>query len=78
MTVAKLRAVARLWAFALAFSALLAAAGQRWPQPLPIRGDLVAALLVLPPLAMAVLLLARWSLPGEGGESDPNSEDTQA
>jgi hypothetical protein len=78
MPVVKLRALARLWAFALALSALLAAAGQRWPQPPPIRGDLVAALLLLPPLVVAVLLLARWELPGEGGESDPNSEDTQA
>ena len=78
MPVVKLRAVARLWALALALSALLAAAGQRWPQPPPIRGDLVAALLLLPPLAMGLVLFARWALPGEGGESDPNREDTQA
>jgi hypothetical protein len=78
MPVVKLRAVARLWAFALALSALLAAAGQRWPDPPPIRGDLVAALLLILPLAMALLLLGRWALPGEGGESDPNSEDTRA
>ena len=54
MTPSKIRAVARLWALALALSAALAAAGERWSAPLPIRGDWVAALVLLPPLAMAL------------------------
>jgi hypothetical protein len=70
--------VARLWALALALSALLAAAGVRWPAPLPIRADLVGALLVLPPLVVALVLLRRWSLPGEGGESIRTSEENGA
>jgi hypothetical protein len=78
MTPSKIRAVARLWALALALSAALAAAGERWSAPLPIRGDWVAALVLLPPLAMALWLLVPWPQPGEGGESDPISEDTQA
>jgi hypothetical protein len=78
MTPSKIRAVARLWALALALSAALAAAGERWSAPLPIRGDWVAALVLLPPLAMALWLLVPWAPPGEGGESDPISEDTRA
>jgi hypothetical protein len=78
MTPDKIRAVARLWALALALSAVLAAAGERWSAPLPIRGDVVVALLLVPPLAMALWLVGRWVLPGEGGESDPISEDTRA
>jgi hypothetical protein len=78
MTPDKIRAVARLWALALALSAVLAAAGERWSAPLPIRGDVVAALLLVPPLAMALWLAGRWLLPGEGGDSDPISEDTRA
>ena len=78
MTPAKIRAIARLWALALALSAALVAAGERWSTPLPIRGDWAAALVLLPPLAMALWLLGRWALPGEGGESDRISEDTRA
>ncbi len=78
MTPAKIRAVARLWALALALSAALVAAGEHWSAPPPIRGDWVAALVLLPPLAMALWLLGRWALPGEGGESDRISEDTRA
>lgn len=79
-TGAKLRAVTALWAAALALSAALAAAGRRWPDPLPIRADVVAALLLLPPLVVALALLGRWRLPAavQGAESAPSSEDTQA
>jgi hypothetical protein len=69
MTVSKGREVARLWTLALGLSALMVAAGQHWPQPLPIRPGLALALVLLPPLAMALQLLGRWNLPddGEGG-----------
>ena len=53
----------RVWSLALALSAVLAAAAERWPEPLPIRPAVVWALVLLPPLAMALLLLADWSLP---------------
>jgi len=67
----KLRSVLGLWALALGLSALLAAAGRRWSEPLPIRADLVATLLLVPPLATTVWLLRHWRLPAaaEGGES---------
>jgi hypothetical protein len=63
MTSAKIRQVLQLWAFALAISAALAAAGQRWSEPLPMRDWLIWALLLLPSLGMVLLLLRRWSLP---------------
>ena len=63
MTSAKILQVLQLWAFALAISAALAAAGQRWSEPLPMRDWLIWALLLLPSLGMVALLLGRWSLP---------------
>lgn len=57
------RSVLRVWSLALALSAVLAAAAERWPEPLPIRPAVVWALVLLPPLAMALVLLAGWSLP---------------
>ena len=67
---AKLSGILRLWALALALSVLLVAAGERWPGPVPLDQRLVWPLLVLPPLAMAVWLLARWRLPDpDRGES---------
>jgi hypothetical protein len=67
-------------------SAALAAAGQRWPDPLPIRGELILALLLAPPLAVLAWLLWRWRLvptsvappsvrgpDGGGGESRGNA-----
>jgi hypothetical protein len=66
----KLAGVARLWALALAISALLAAAGERWPSPLPQQPTLVWLLVWLPPLATGLWLLARWRLPDhDKGES---------
>lgn len=63
MEPSKVRSIARLWALALALSALMAAAGERWPQPLPPRADLAWALVLVPPLLMAAWLLLRWDLP---------------
>ena len=57
------RSVLRVWSLALALSAVLAAAAERWPEPLPIRPALVWALVLLPPLGMALVLLSAWSLP---------------
>ena len=75
MPAAKLRELLRSWALALAVSAALVAAGDRWPHPLVIRPALVWTLVLLPPAVMAAVLLLRWPLPteepasGEGRES---------
>ena len=74
MTSAKLRQVLQLWALALAISAVLVAAGQRWSEPLPIGDSLVWALLLLPSLLMALLVLGRWSLPAAPDLSLPGQE----
>lgn len=63
IAVSSSRSVLRVWSLALALSAVLAAAAERWPEPLPIRPAVVWALVLLPPLAMALVLLAGWSLP---------------
>ena len=55
----------RVWSLALALSAVLAAAAERWPEPLPIRPAVVWALVLLPPSLMALVLLADWSLPSQ-------------
>ncbi len=70
MTQAKYLEVGRLWSVALVLSTLLAAAGLRWPQPLPVLPALVAALVVGPPLLLALVVLLRWRLPpaDQGGE----------
>jgi hypothetical protein len=77
MNPAKLRQVAQLWALALLLSTLLAAAGERWPEPLPIRGDLVWVLVLLPPLLTLIWLLRGWSLPpaGQEGESGASAAE---
>lgn len=81
MQPSKVRSIARLWALALVLSALLAAAGERWPQPLPPRADLALALVLVPPLLMAAWLLLRRDPPvssspvgvGESGETERES-----
>lgn len=70
MVSSTLTGVLRLWSLALALSALLAAAGERWPAPLSVQPLLVWLLVLLPPLAVALWLLAHWSLPDpDRGES---------
>jgi hypothetical protein len=68
------RTVLRLWALALALSAVLNAAGQRWPQPLEPDGRWVWGLVLGPPLLVALGLLSRWRLdpaaPGEAAHPD--------
>ncbi|MDA0717266.1 MAG: hypothetical protein O2839_03475 [Cyanobacteria bacterium] len=62
--------VLRVWLLALAISAALAAAGERWPQPLPLLQGVVWLLVGLPPLLMGLWLLTHWSLPHpDKGES---------
>jgi hypothetical protein len=70
----KLRQIGGLWALALLGSALLVAAGRRWPDPLPPRLDLVWSLVVLPPLVLGVWLLAGWRLPGADDVADDGGE----
>jgi hypothetical protein len=74
MTLSKTGAVLRLWALALALSAALVAAGERWPEPLVPAGGAIAALLLGPPLLMTLWLLRRWRLqsgdPDRGESSD--------
>jgi ABC-type molybdate transport system permease subunit len=65
-----LAGVLRVWALALAISAALVAAGERWPQPLPLQQGVVWLLVSLPPLLMGLWLLTHWSLPHpDRGES---------
>ncbi|MEB3318847.1 MAG: hypothetical protein VKO39_12005 [Cyanobacteriota bacterium] len=64
----KWRQLALVWLLALGLSALLVAAGRRWPQPLPLHSSWIWALLLLVPLATLAALLVRWPL-GEEGES---------
>jgi hypothetical protein len=83
MPVAKLRALLRSWALALAVSAALVAAGDRWPESLAINPPLVWTLVLLPPVLMAVVLVLRWRLPpeqtasGEGRESSDCAQETR-
>ena len=65
-----LAGVLRVWALALAISAALAAAGERWPQPLPLQQGVVWLLVGLPPLLVGLWLLTHWSPPDpDRGES---------
>ncbi len=79
MTIAKILEVGRLWSAALILSTLLAAAAIRWPQPLPIVPAVVAALVLGPPLLLALVVLLRWRLPAsdQGGEW-PQATDSVA
>jgi hypothetical protein len=60
--------IALVWLLALGLSALLVAAGRRWPEPLPLHPGWIWALLFLLPLATLAALVLRWPL-GEEGES---------
>ncbi|MFQ6539541.1 MULTISPECIES: hypothetical protein [Aphanothece] len=64
---AKPRAVLRLWVLALALSMALAAAGQRWPQPLVPDPRWLVALVLGVPLLVGLALLGRWPLPAATG-----------
>jgi len=62
-SVSSFRSVLRVWFLALAMSAALVVAGQRWPATLPIRQAAVWALVLVPPSVMLLVLLAGWFLP---------------
>ena len=64
----KLRQIALLWLLALGLSAALVGAGRRWPDSLTPASGPIWTLLLLPPLAMALWLLGRWTLPAPGQE----------
>ncbi len=59
------------WGSALLLSALLVAAGRRWPEPLPPLPWLVWGLILGPPALMGLWLASRWRRvsAGEEGES---------
>jgi len=64
----KLRQIGLLWFLALGLSAALVGAGRRWPDSLTPASGPIWMLLLLPPLAMALWLLGRWTLPAPGQE----------
>jgi len=68
MGLTKLQQLALTWLLALGLSALMVAAGQRWPQPLPIQPGWVWAGLFLLPLFTLVGVLARWPVPQASAE----------
>ncbi|MEB3265429.1 MAG: hypothetical protein VKN13_02320 [Cyanobacteriota bacterium] len=55
-----LRSILVLWLVALAASALLVAAGNHWPDPLPVQPPLVVLLVLGPPLLVVGWLLVGW------------------
>jgi len=79
ISTSKLRQIGLLWVLALGLSALLVAAGRHWPAPPIASQSLVWTLLLLPPLAMGLWLLGRWTLPipGQEGQSEATSHEQQ-
>jgi hypothetical protein len=69
--------VARLWGVALLLSAALALAGRHWSEPLTPRADVVAALVLLPPLLLVIHLLRDWRAveTGQRGESGVGAQE---
>ncbi|MCP9850329.1 hypothetical protein [Cyanobium sp. Morenito 9A2] len=78
--------LALVWLAALGLSSLLVWAGQHWPERLPIEPVPVAALVLVPPALIALVLVLRWPSPspvalptagtgGDGGESTHGVEE---
>jgi hypothetical protein len=65
-----LRELLPVWALALALSAALVAAGERWPQPLAPDGRWVGLLVFGLPLLMGLALVAGWLLCSPAGDLD--------
>ena len=63
----------RYGALSLMLSAVLVAAGERWPEPLPPEPLWALVLVIVPPALVLLWLAMHWSLPaqgdGDGGES---------
>ena len=75
------RSVLRLWALSLMLSVVITAAGERWPQVLPVNAVVVALLVLIPPALMLVWLAFHWRLdagavPGSGERGE--SQDPEA
>jgi len=75
----KLQQIGLLWFLALGLSAVLVGAGRRWPDPLTLASGPIWALLLFPPLAMALWLLGGWSVSpaGQGGQSEAPTQEQQ-
>jgi len=75
----KLQQIGLLWFLALGLSAALVSAGRRWPDSLTPGSGPIWTLLLLPPVAMALWLLGRWTLPdpGQEGESELSPHEQQ-
>ena len=58
------------WLLALLLSALIRAAGRRWPASLPVQPLLALVLVLLPPLALLLWLLLERRHPGRGESAD--------
>ncbi len=69
--------VARVWGVALLISAALALAGRHWSEPLTPRADLVAALVLVPPLLLVIHLMRGWRAveTGQRGESGVRAQE---
>jgi hypothetical protein len=59
-----------VWGLAVALSAALVAAGERWPQPLTPDGRWVGVLVFGLPLLMGLALVAGWLLCAPAGDTD--------
>ena len=66
--------LALVWLLALGLSALLVAAGRRWPEPLPLQSGWVWALLLVVPSVTLAAVVARWSLAEEGESTGATKE----
>ena len=69
--------VTRVWGVALLISAALALAGRHWSEPLTPRADLVAGLVLLPPLLLVIHLMRDWRAveTGQRGESGVRAQE---
>jgi hypothetical protein len=59
-----------VWGLAVALSAALVAAGERWPQPLTPDGRWVGVLVFGLPLLMGIALVAGWLFRAPAGDTD--------
>ena len=72
-----IRSLIRLWALSLMLSTVLVAAGERWPQSLPVHSGVVAALVLGLPLLQLLWLARHWSLPAADGSGTVDGGESQ-